>query len=83
MQIETKYNIGDKVFLLMRNILYALLFITAVVLVIVSVLFCVVAVLGTPIIPSIAYSWWWILSYGCYAVVLLTVYLIFFYDFFK
>lgn len=67
----------------MRNILYALLFVAAVVVILVSVLFCVVAVLGTPIILSIAYSWWWLLSYGCYAVVLLTVYLIFFYDFFK
>ena len=67
----------------MKNILYALLFIVAVVVILVSVLFCVVAVLGTPIILSIAFSWWWILTYGCYAVVIYTVYYIFLNDLHK
>jgi hypothetical protein len=67
----------------MKNILEAILYSLLIVLIIISVLFCVVAVLGVPIILSIAYSWWWILSYGCYAVVLLTVYCIFINDLFK
>lgn len=66
----------------MKNILEAILYSLLIVLVLVSVLFCVVAVLGTPIILSIAYSWWWILSYGCYAVVIYTVYYIFLNDLF-
>lgn len=66
----------------MKNILEAILYSLLIVLVLVSVLFCVVAVLGTPIILSIAYSWWWILTYGCYAVVLYTVYYIFLNDLF-
>lgn len=39
------------------NILKAILYSLLIVLVIVSILFCVIAVLGTPIILSIAYSW--------------------------
>jgi hypothetical protein len=56
-----------------KNILYAILFILLVVVVLVSDLFCAVAAIGLPVILSIAFSWWWILSYGCYDVVLLTV----------
>ena len=58
----------------MKNILEAILYSLLIVLVIVSILFCVVATLGTPIILSIAYSWWWILTYGCYALVIYVVY---------
>jgi hypothetical protein len=61
----------------MKNILNAILYSLLIVLIIISVLFCVVAVLGTPIILSIAFSWWWILTYGCYAVVVYVLYNIF------
>lgn len=53
-----------------KNILYALL----VVVVLVSALFCAVAAIGLPVILSIAYTWWWMLSYLCYGVVLYVVY---------
>jgi hypothetical protein len=61
----------------MKNILEAILYSLLIVLIIISVLFCVVAVLGVPIILSIAYSWWWILTYGCYALVVYVLYNIF------
>lgn len=57
-----------------KNILYAILFILLVVVVLVSALFCAVAAIGLPVILSIAYSWWWMLSYLCYGVVLYVVY---------
>lgn len=59
------------------NILEAILYSLLIVLIIVSVLFCVVAVLGAPIILSIAFSWWWILTYGCYVSVAYVLYKIF------
>jgi hypothetical protein len=61
----------------MKNLLEAILYSLLIVLIIISVLFCVVAVLGVPIILSIAYSWWWILTYGCYALVVYVLYNIF------
>ncbi len=61
----------------MKNILEAILYSLLIVLILVSVLFCVVAVLGTPIILSIAFSWWWILTYGCYVLVVYVLYNIF------
>lgn len=57
-----------------KNILYAILFILLVVVVLVSALFCAVAAIGLPVILSIAYTWWWMLSYLCYGVVLYVVY---------
>ena len=57
-----------------KNILYAILFILPVVVVLVSALFCAVAAIGLPVILSIAYTWWWMLSYLCYGVVLYVVY---------
>ena len=57
-----------------KNILYAILFILLVVVVLVSALFCAVAAIGLPVILSIAYTWWWMLSYLCYGVVLYAVY---------
>jgi membrane protein implicated in regulation of membrane protease activity len=59
-----------------KNILYAILFILLVVVVLVSDLFCAAAAaaIGLPVILSIAYTWWWMLSYLCYGVVLYIVY---------
>lgn len=57
-----------------KNILYAILFILLVVVVLVSALFCAAAAIGLPVILSIAYTWWWMLSYLCYGVVLYIVY---------
>lgn len=57
-----------------KNILYAILFILLVVVVLVSALFCAVAAIGLPVILSIAHTWWWMLSYLCYGVVLYVVY---------
>lgn len=57
-----------------KNIPYAILFILQVVVVLVSALFCAVAAIGLPVILSIAYTWWWMLSYLCYGVVLYIVY---------
>lgn len=57
-----------------KNIPYAILFILQVVVVLVSALFCAVAAIGLPVILSIAYTWWWMLSYLCYGVVLYLVY---------
>jgi hypothetical protein len=59
---------------MIKNILYAILFLLQVVVVLVSVLFCAVAAIGLPVILSIAYTWWWMLSYLCYGVVLYVVY---------
>lgn len=55
----------------MKKILEAILYSLLIVAIIVSLLFCVVAVLGMPIILSIAYTWWWILTYGCYGIVVI------------
>jgi membrane protein implicated in regulation of membrane protease activity len=57
-----------------KNILYAILFILLVVVVLVSALFCAAAAIGLPVILSIAYTWWWMLSYLCYGVMLYLVY---------
>lgn len=59
---------------MIKNIPYAILFILQVVVVLVSALFCAVAAIGLPVILSIAYTWWWMLSYLCYGVVLYLVY---------
>lgn len=59
---------------MIKNILYAILFVLLVVVVLVSALFCAVAAIGLPVILSIAYTWWWMLSYLCYGVVLYVVY---------
>jgi hypothetical protein len=60
---------------MIKNILYGILFILIVVIVLISIFFCGAAAIGMPVILSIAYhSWWWMLSYLCYGVVLYVAY---------
>lgn len=61
---------------IVKNIPFAILFILKVVIVLVSILFCTIAAIGMPVILSLAFSWWWMLSYLSYGVVIYAVYLI-------
>lgn len=62
----------------MKNILLAVRDVVAWLFIVVSGLFTISAVVMFPVVLSMLTSWWWLLGYGVYAVILWIVYKIVF-----
>ena len=62
----------------MKNILLAVRDVVAWLIIVVSGLFAISAVVMFPVVLSMLTSWWWLLGYGAYAVILWIAYKIVF-----
>lgn len=58
----------------MRKITIATAYILTIAVILICAGFSVATILATPFVLAFTYSWWWLLIYLCYAVVIYTAY---------
>ena len=63
---------------MMKSIIRALVDVVAWLFIVASIMFVVAAIVLFPVVLSMLTSWWWLLGYGAYAVILWIIYKIVF-----